>query len=132
MTSTATTSTNTSNASDVEELFALVPFIAGLDADNDASACDALTTNDPEAVACGVCRECLAARESLDDGRDEAFTRADVAPELHPLDVDDGDAIVPGIGGVRCPAGCYAGFVADPHGPSKHNPTGLRDCPVCG
>ncbi len=129
MTSTATTSTNTSNASDVEELFALVPFIAGLDADNDASACDAFTSEDPSVIACGVCSRCLEARESLDDGRDEAFTRADVAPVF---DLASDDEIVPGIGGVRCPAGCYAGFVADPHGPSRHNPAGVLLCPVCG
>jgi len=32
----------------------------------------------------------------------------------------------------RCPGGCYGGLVADPRGPSTHNPTGLRECPVCG
>lgn len=127
MSTTSTATTSHENAS--EELFALVPFIAGLDADNDASACDAFTSEDPSVIACGVCSRCLEARESLDDGRDEAFTRADVAPVF---DLASDDEIVPGIGGVRCPAGCYAGFVADPHGPSRHNPTGLRDCPVCG
>lgn len=69
----STTNTATTNT---EELFALAPYIAGLDASNDV----------------------------------DAFTSA---PR-------------------RCPGGCYGGLVADPRGPSTHNPTGLRECPVCG
>lgn len=45
---------------------------------------------------------------------------------------DEGDEIIPATVGARCAGGCSGGFVADPHGPSTHNPTGLRECPVCG
>lgn len=114
----STTNTATANT---EELFALAPYIAGLDASNDVDACDAFTTNDPDAVACGVCRACMEARESLDDGRDEAFTLVGLGPFTDETSAPR-----------RCPGGCYGGLVADPRGPSTHNPTGLRECPVCG
>ncbi len=45
---------------------------------------------------------------------------------------NDCDEIIPATVGARCAGGCSGGFVADPHGPSTHNPTGLRECPVCG
>ncbi len=48
-------------------------------------------------------------------------------------DHDDGEELVPVSGHARrCPAGCSGGYLADPRGPSRHNPTGLRECPVCG
>lgn len=118
--STNTATTNT----DREELFALAPYIAGLDVDasNDVTPCDAASMSDPDAIPCGECRVCVEALAWLDDGRDEAFTFVGL----------DGAADDETSAPRRCPGGCYGGLVADPRGPSTHNPTGLRECPVCG
>jgi hypothetical protein len=69
---------------DASELFALAPFIAGLDV------------------------------EASNDGPD-----------------DEGQVMRATVGG-RCPGGCSGGYVPDPRGPSRHDPMGLRACPVCG
>ena len=68
-----------------------------------------------------------AATDRTDASADELFS---LVATIEGLDAanDDGDDAAP----ARCAGGCYGGLVADPHGPSRHNPTGLRGCPVCG
>lgn len=114
---------------DASELFALAPFIAGLDAEasNDVEACDAASMTDPDALACGECRACVEALAWLDEGRDEAFA----VVGLNDAADDEGQVIRATVGG-RCPGGCSGGYVADVRGPSRHDPMGLRACPVCG
>jgi hypothetical protein len=123
--STNTATTNT----DREELFALAPYIAGLDVDasNDVTPCDAASMSGPDAIPCGECRVCVEALAWLDDGRDEAFALVG----LNDAADDEGQVIRATVGG-RCPGGCSGGYVADPRGPSRHDPMGLRACPVCG
>jgi hypothetical protein len=119
-------SSNTATNTDASELFALAPFIAGLDveASNDVAACDAASMTDPDALACGECRACVEALAWLDEGRDEAFALVGLGP-------GDDEVIRATVGG-RCPGGCSGGYVADVRGPSRHNPIGLRAGPVCG
>ena len=97
------TTATTHTTDDREELFVLVATIAGLDAANDAHGF-------------GVCSEC----------------RERPAADASGFCEGCGSELVPATVGNRCPGGCSAGLIEDPHGYSRHNPTGLRPCPVCG
>lgn len=83
-----------------------------------------LDVNDPCGRVCGDCDDCLPLLEANDDGRDEAFALVGYGAAN---DVERDDAAP-----ARCAGGCFGGYVADPHGSSKHNPSGERLCPVCG
>lgn len=52
--------------------------------------------------------------------------------EAHGLCDVCANEVVPATVGNRCPGGCSAGLIEDPHGQSRWNPCGLRPCPVCG
>lgn len=69
-----------------------------------------------------------------DTRRDDLFVMVAI---IAGLDADndcdnDCDEIVAATVGARCPGGCCGGLVPDPHGPSKHNPSGALLCPFCG
>lgn len=81
-----------------------------------------LDVNDPCGRVCGGCDDCLPLIAANDDGRDEAFALVGL----------DGAADDETSAPRRCPGGCFGGYVADPRGPSAHNPTGEKLCPVCG